>query len=43
MDKQNPEFYIELLCVIHQQSLYRKTSKFEHVMKVVIVSAVNLV
>jgi hypothetical protein len=40
MDKQNPEFYIEFHCVIHQQSLCGKTLKFEHVMKVM-VSAVN--
>jgi hypothetical protein len=35
-DKQNPEFYMELNCVIHQQSLCRKTLKFEYVMKVVV-------
>jgi hypothetical protein len=36
MDKQNPKFYMELLCIIHQQSLCGKTLKSEHVMKVVV-------
>jgi len=43
MDKQNPEFYMVLHCIVHQQSLFGETFKSEHVMKVVIVSAVNLV
>jgi hypothetical protein len=42
MDEQNPEFYMELYCIIHQQSLCGKTLKFEHVMKVV-VSVLNFI
>jgi hypothetical protein len=36
MDKQNPEFDMELHCIIHQESLCGKTLKSEHVMKVVV-------
>jgi hypothetical protein len=34
MDKENPKLCMELHCIIHQQSLCRKTLKFEHVLKV---------
>jgi len=40
--KQNAEFYMELRCIIHQQYLSGKASKFEHVTKVV-VSAVDFI
>jgi hypothetical protein len=36
MDKQNPKFYMEFHCIIHQQSLYGKNLKSEYVMKVVV-------
>jgi hypothetical protein len=42
VDKQNPEFYMELQCIIHQQSFCGKTLKSKHVMKVV-VSVVNFI
>jgi hypothetical protein len=42
MDKQNTEFYMELHCIIHQQSLGGKTLKSEHIMNVV-VSDVNFI
>jgi len=40
MGKQNPEFYMQLHCIVHQQSLCGKTLNYEHVTKV-LVSAVN--
>jgi hypothetical protein len=39
VDKYNPEFYMELLCIIDQQLL---CVKFEYVMKVM-VSVVNFI
>jgi hypothetical protein len=30
MNKQNPEFYMELHCIIHQRLLFGITFKFEH-------------
>jgi hypothetical protein len=42
MGKQNPEFYVQLHCINHQQSLCGRTMKCERVMKVVI-SAVNFI
>jgi hypothetical protein len=41
MDKENTEFYMELHCIIHQQSLRETTLKSEHLMKVV--SVVNFI
>jgi len=35
MDLQTSKFYTELICIIHQQSLCRRTLKFEHVVNVV--------
>jgi hypothetical protein len=40
MDKQNPEYYMELHCIIHQHSLCGRIMKSEHVMNVA-VSVVN--
>jgi hypothetical protein len=42
MDTQNREFYKELQCITHHQSLCGKTLKFEHVMKDVL-SVVNFI
>jgi hypothetical protein len=42
MDKQIVMFYMELHCVIHQQSPCGKTLKFDHVMKDM-VSVMNFV
>jgi hypothetical protein len=33
MDKQNPKFYIQLKCTIHQQSLHGDTLKSDHVIR----------
>jgi hypothetical protein len=38
MDKQSPEFHVELHYIIHQQSLCRKILKSEHAMKVVVLT-----
>jgi hypothetical protein len=42
MDEQNTKLYMELHCIIHQQSLCGKTLKFKHIMKGV-VSVVNFI
>jgi hypothetical protein len=36
MSRQNPKFYMELYCIIHQQSLCEKTLKSELIMEVVV-------
>jgi hypothetical protein len=36
MGKRNPECYMEIQCIFHQESLGGKTVKSEHIMKVVI-------
>jgi hypothetical protein len=41
LDKQDPEYYMEFDCFIHQHSLCGRTLKSEYVMKVEI-SIVNL-
>jgi hypothetical protein len=35
MDKKNPEFYMEVHCIIHQRSFCGESMKPEHIMEVV--------